>query len=327
MAKLNRSLLAIATAVSGMLASAAGAQLAPERTYYGLDRAFPIEVTSPGTENPLSIKLMDSANAVLATKEAVEPGVVDLSTLFPSLWASEGDRGVLYAQLFEGDNPVGPAVVLQPLVAPAYAARTNQRSGKPEWTPSPRIFSGYRAYVDKDVLMSTTEGDILFRMRPDEAPNTVWNFMSLAEGGFYIDIAFHRIISEFVIQAGDPRGQGNGGPGYFLDLEDSKLPHDFGVLSMARSADPNSNGSQVFVCLSRERTQGLDSRYTGFGQAISGANVIMKIASTPLQPAPNNESPVDPPLITSVSLVDAAPRGTGAAAVTKPTPGASAEGR
>jgi peptidyl-prolyl cis-trans isomerase B (cyclophilin B) len=327
MGKLNHALRAAATVVTGALCSTSNAQLAPERTYFGTNRPLPIVVTSPGTENPLSIKLIDSADAVLETKEAVEPGKVDLAALFPSLWESEGNRGVLYAQLFDGDAAVGPAVVIQPLVSPSYAARTSQRTGKPEWTPSPRIFSGYRAYVEQDVLMSTTEGDILFRMRPDEAPNTVWNFMSLGEGGFYTDIAFHRIIAEFVIQAGDPRGEGSGGPGYYLDLEDSKLPHDFGVLSMARSADPNSNGSQVFVCLSRERTKGLDSRYTGFGQAISGADVITKIADTPLQAAPNNESPVNPPLIQSVTLIDAAPRGTGAAPVTMPADESPSSGR
>ena len=327
MGKLNHSILAAATAVSGVLCSSAGAQLSTERTYYGTNRAFPIEVTSPGTENPLSIKLMDPSNVVLETKEAVPAGKADLASLFPSLWQSEGQRGVLYAQLFEGDNPVGAAIVIQPMLTPSYSARTSQRTGKPEWDPSPLIFSGYRAYVEQEVTVTTTEGDITFRMRPDEAPNTVWNFLSLSEGGFYTDIPFHRIIAEFVIQVGDPRGEGNGGPGYYLDLENSKLPHDFGVLSMARSADPNSNGSQVFVCLSRERTKGLDSRYTSFGEAITGADVIMKIANTPLQAAPNNESPVNPPLITSVALQDAAPRGTGAAPVTRPTEESAAGGR
>jgi len=322
MGKLNRSLVAAATVASGAFAASAGAQLAPERTYYGTNRPFPIVVTSPGTENPLSIKLMDPANAVLETKEAVAPGKVDLSSLFPSLWETQGQRGVLYAQLFEGDTPVGPAVVIQPMLAPAYASMPDRRAGrpdgKPEWAPSAGIFSGYRAYIDKDILMATSEGDITFRMRPDEAPNTVWNFLSLGDGGFYTDIAFHRVMPQFVIQAGDPRGEGTGGPGYFLDLEDSKLLHDFGVLSMARSSDPNSNGSQVFICLSRERTQGLDTRYTGFGQAITGADVIMKIANTPLTSERRSETPVNPPLIHTATLVDAAPRGTGAAPVALP---------
>src|SRR5690606_16217454 len=234
-----------------------------------------------------------------------------------SLWEDGASRGVLYAQLYAGDVATGPAVVLQPMIAQPYAA-LDQRSGQIAWAPSPRTFTGYRAYVDKDVLMVTSEGEILFRMRPDQAPNTAWNFMHLAEGGFYTDIIFHRIIAKpnrFVIQAGDPLGQGSGGPGYMIDLEDSKLPHDFGVISMARSRDPNSNGSQIFVCLSREGTKMLDGRYTSFGQAIAGADVINKIADTPL----NGERPVNPPVIKSVRLVDAAPRGTGPEPVKSPT--------
>lgn len=314
----------ISALAMGVLAVSANAQIQPERTYYGVDRSFPVRVESPGTENPLSIKLMDPSNAVLETKEAVEPGTVDLAALFPSLWESQGQQGVIYAQLFEGDNPIGAAVVLQPMVTPKYAALG--RGGIPEFQPSPRVFSGYRAYVEKYVVMATTEGEITFRMRPDEAPNSVWNFMELAEGGFYTDVIFHRIVAKpnkFVIQAGDPRGEGSGGPGYYIDLEESRLPHDFGVLSMARSGDPNSNGSQVFVCLSREATKGLDGRYTGFGQAISGADAIMAIANTPLTDLPNSQSPIDPPVITSMTLVDADPRGTGADPVKAPKAEAS----
>ncbi|GAB5496895.1 MAG: hypothetical protein Phyf2KO_19750 [Phycisphaerales bacterium] len=318
---IKRTRTVLSAAAMGVLASSAVSQLSTERTYYGVDRAFPVLVESPGTENPLSIKLMDPSNAVLETKEAVEPGKVDLASLFPSLWEDGGQQGVLYAQLFEGDNPVGAAIVLQPMVTPKYAALG--RGGIPEFQPSPRVFSGYRAYVEQYAVMKTTEGDITFRMRPDEAPNSVWNFLELADGGFYTGVIFHRIVAKpnkFVIQAGDPRGEGSGGPGYFIDLEESNLPHDFGVLSMARSGDPNSNGSQVFVCLSREATKGLDGRYTGFGQAVSGADVIMAIANTPLTDLPNSQSPIDPPVINSVELVDAEPRGTGADPVKAPKP-------
>src|SRR5258708_35830605 len=120
--------------------------------------------------------------------------------------------------------------------------------------------------------METSLGDIELAMRPDEAPNTVWNFLTLCAGGFYTDIIFHRIKavnpatrSPFVIQAGDPlqrkdvpaeaTGAGEGGPGYWINLEPSKLPHDFGVVSMARKSDgslPNLAGSQFFISLSRK---------------------------------------------------------------------------
>ncbi len=314
MSSLTRSLV---TSAAAFLTTIANAQLMPTRTYYGLNRAMPITVTNPsGNEAPIGIKLLDASNGVVGEVASVEPGKVDLAVLFPSLWESKAYGEVLYAQLYAGDQPTGPAIVLQPMVSQSYA-ELDARSGQLSWTPSPRTFTGYRAYVDQDMLMSTSEGDILIRMRPDHAPNTVWNFMSLGAGGFYTDIIFHRIVTKpnrFVIQAGDPLGEGSGGPGYMVDLEDSKLPHDFGVISMARSRDPNSNGSQIFICLSRAATKALDGRYTGFGQAISGADVINKIADTPL----NGESPVNPPKIKSVSLVNAAPRGTGPEPVKAP---------
>ncbi|MCA9273483.1 MAG: peptidylprolyl isomerase [Phycisphaerales bacterium] len=293
-------------------------QISPDRTYYGIDRPFPVRVANPaGNEDALSIRLLDASNVELERVDSVEPGQVDLAVLFPSLWETKGSRGVLYAQMYAGDVATGPAIVLQPMISQSYAV-LDQRTGNLSWTPNPRTFTGYRAYIEKDVLMTTSEGDILFRMRPDHAPNTAWNFMQLGAGGFYTDIIFHRIVTKpnrFVIQAGDPLGEGSGGPGYMIDLEDSKLPHDFGVISMARSGDPNSNGSQIFVCLSREATRALDGRYTAFGQAISGADVINKLADTPL----NGDRPVNPPSIKSVKLVDAAPRGTGVAPVKAPS--------
>ncbi|MCB9861278.1 MAG: peptidylprolyl isomerase [Phycisphaeraceae bacterium] len=156
--------------------------------------------------------------------------------------------------------------------------------------------------------MHTSKGDIELRLRPDQAPNTCWNFRHLVEGGFYTDIIFHRIVGpNFVIQAGDPTGMGSGGPGYNFDLEDSKLPHDFGVLSTARSGDPNSNGSQIFICLSRDGTNFLDGRYTSYGQTVRGFDVIREIAAVPV----NNQRPIDPPVWHSAELIDAPPYGTG----------------
>lgn len=317
MSMMTRTLVtAAAVVVAGASAVETGAQLTPSRTYFGADRPMPITVASPaGSEGSLGIKLLDAENAVVEQLAAVEAGEVDLAQLFPTLWESQGSQEVVYAQLYAGEEPVGPAIVLQPMLSQPYAKLDGRGIA---WTPSPRVFTGYRAYVDRDVLVSTSEGDIVFRMRPDHAPNTAWNFMSLAEGGFYTDIIFHRVVVEprrFVIQAGDPLGQGVGGPGYMIDLEDSKLPHDFGVISMARNPDnPNSNGSQIFVCLNRESTRVLDGSYSSFGQAISGADVISKIADTPV----NGQRPLNPPMIKSARLVDAAPRGTGPEPVMAP---------
>src|SRR5262249_45879024 len=129
------------------------------------------------------------------------------------------------------------------------------------------------------VVLETSLGGVEFRMRPDEAPNTVWNFLALCRGGFYTDVQFHRVKAisphngaPFVVQSGDPifghasQGVGWGGPGYLVNLEQSHLAHDFGVLSMARLEDqPNSAGSQFFICLSREGTVQLDGRFAAFG--------------------------------------------------------------
>ena len=312
---------AAAIVASGVLAMTAQSQLTTQRTYYGVSRAMPITISAPEAEQgPLTIHLMGVSSETIQQSDEVKPGEVDLASVFPSLWKNQGQQGVLYAQLFAGDSPVGAAIVLQPMISPPIAT-LDQRSGQVVWPPSQQIFSGYRAYVEKYAIMHTSEGDITFRFRPDKAPNTVWNFMTLSDGGFYTDIIFHRIVSKpnpFVIQAGDPRGEGNGGPGYFVDLERSTLPHDFGVLSMARSGDPNSNGSQIFVCLSREYTKMLDGRYTSFGEAVGGADAILKISNTELTPEPNSSTPVNPPLIESVELVDAPPRGTGPDPVKRP---------
>ena len=306
----------------------AQSQLTTQRTYYGVNRSMPISVSAPEAGGALSIHLLGVSDETIKESD-VQPGEVDLAALFPSLWKDQGQKGVLYAQLFAGDSPVGAAIVLQPMLSPPLAS-LDQRTGQVVWPPSQPVFSGYRAYTEKHAIMHTSEGDITFRFRPDKAPNTVWNFMTLSDGGFYTDIIFHRVVTKpnpFVIQAGDPRGEGNGGPGYFIDLEPSTLPHDFGVLSMARSGNPNSNGSQIFVCLSREFTKMLDGRYTSFGEAVGGADVILKIADTELTDEQGSQRPVNPPVIRSVELVDAPPRGTGPEPVTKPESSDSSGGR
>jgi peptidyl-prolyl cis-trans isomerase B (cyclophilin B) len=187
-----------------------------------------------------------------------------------------------------------------------------QRPGEPP-KPVERLFTGLRIYAEKDVILHTTKGDIRLAMKPDEAPNTVWNFLELSRGGFYRDIAFHRIVPltttglPFVIQAGDPTATGEGGPGYWLPIEDSHLQHDFGVISMARSDDPDSNGSQIFICLSREGTARLDGQYCAFGYAVDGAQTIKDIASVELADVEAGR-PVDPPLIRSAEVVPSPPR-------------------
>jgi cyclophilin family peptidyl-prolyl cis-trans isomerase len=124
------------------------------------------------------------------------------------------------------------------------------------------------------VRITTTKGDIDVRLRPDAALLTVSNFMYLMHRGFYQNILFHRVVSDFVIQAGDPRGDGWGGPGYSIPCEYNRLPFMRGTMGMA-TAGKDTGGSQFFICHSEQPH--LDRRYTVFGQVIKGLDVVDKI--------------------------------------------------
>ncbi len=307
-------LWSVTAAATLALAGTSRAQLTPDRLYYGHERPMPMTVKAPaGVRGELTVQLLAPVSAEVVETAAVTPGGVDLAALFPALWNSESSPRLLYAQLAAGDTKVGPAVVLQPLVTPKYA-RFDPRGTTRPWSwyePPMRAPAGYRAWVDQNVVLETTEGNIEVMMRPDAAPNTVFNFVHLVQGGFYSDIPVHR-IADFppqdkpsIFQVGDPSGTGEGGPGYSIDLEDSPVPHEFGVLSMARTPEPNSAGSQFFVCLDREAVVALDGNYTTFAQAISGADVITKIAASPADPATGK--PANPPRIKTAKLVNAKP--------------------
>jgi peptidyl-prolyl cis-trans isomerase B (cyclophilin B) len=136
-------------------------------------------------------------------------------------------------------------------------------------------------------VISTTEGDMVVEFWDDAAPKTIENFKKLAKSGFYDGTAFHRVIKGFMIQGGDPLTKdpaqeanwGTGGPGYKIDAEFNNHSHVRGVLSMARSSDPNSAGSQFFIC--HGSPSQLDHQYTTFGKLIKGDDVLEKIANTP----------------------------------------------
>lgn len=131
----------------------------------------------------------------------------------------------------------------------------------------------------------TTFGEIALEFFPDAAPKTVENFKKLASSGFYDNLIFHRIVPGFVIQGGDPNTKsdanrarwGTGGPGWNIKAEFNKNKHSRGALSMARSQDPNSAGSQFFIVL--KDTNFLDGQYTVFGRVSSGMEIADKIAS------------------------------------------------
>jgi peptidyl-prolyl cis-trans isomerase B (cyclophilin B) len=145
--------------------------------------------------------------------------------------------------------------------------------------------------ADKEIaVIKTTEGDMVVEFWPEVAPKTVENFKALARKGFYDGTCFHRVIKGFMIQGGDPNTKdpakesvwGTGGPGHTVKAEFNDRSHVRGVLSMARSSDPNSAGSQFFIC--HGNAAFLDGKYTAFGKLIKGDDVLEKIATTPTHP-------------------------------------------
>ncbi len=128
----------------------------------------------------------------------------------------------------------------------------------------------------KDVVtIVTNKGTIVIELYPDVAPHTVENFKKLAKSGFYNGVSFHRYVPGFVIQGGDPSGNGTGGPGYTIKAEFNSKKHLAGTVAMARRADPDSAGSQFYICLAP--TPHLDGQYTVFGQVIEGMDVVMQL--------------------------------------------------
>lgn len=280
------------------------AQIEAEYAYNGVGRPFPIDIKGKGT---LDIRLLAGGTAAVVDRAEAKAGKADLSKLFPNLWAKKRPT-TLYAQLYADGKPTGPALVLRPMVNPPLSVLKPDKTVEFQKDEDSE-YAGVQAWVDKDLVLETSLGKMRFRLRPDCAPNTVRNIMDLVRGGYYRDVIWHRIVAvargnPFVIQGGDPAGTGSGGPGFAYALEDSPLPHDFGVISIARSTDPNTNGSQFFVCLSREGTSRLDHKYASFGQLIEGADVVRKTAAVATG---ENDRPKDPPVIRRAILVDASP--------------------
>lgn len=154
------------------------------------------------------------------------------------------------------------------------------------------------------VTFEMKDGDKFYvELYPEVAPNTVNNFISLINKGFYNGLCFHRVIEGFMIQGGDPKGNGTGGPGYTIRGEFTKngfknnLKHKRGVISMARSMMPNSAGSQFFIM--HADAPHLDGQYAAFGQVIDGMDVIDKIAEVNVD---YNDKPLRDQVIKTVTV-------------------------
>ena len=157
-------------------------------------------------------------------------------------------------------------------------------------------------------VLKTSEGEMVLEFWPDVAPGHVENFKTLAKKGFYDGTCFHRVIKGFMIQGGDPNTKdetkkgswGTGGPGYQIKAEFNDKPHTRGVLSMARSASPDSAGSQFFIC--HGDPSFLDKKYTVFGKLIKGDDVLEKIATTKVQPGDRPDKRMN---VESITIVPA----------------------
>ena len=162
-------------------------------------------------------------------------------------------------------------------------------------------------------VVKTSEGEMVIQFWTDAAPKTIENFKKLARSGFYDGTIFHRIVKGFMIQGGDPNSKdpkkensyGTGDPGYKIKAEFNDHSHDRGVLSMARSQDPDSAGSQFFICLAPVTR--LDHQYTTFGKLIKGDDVLEKIGNTDvtMSSSGENSKPTKRIVVESVKIVPA----------------------
>jgi cyclophilin family peptidyl-prolyl cis-trans isomerase len=270
--------------------------LSPAKMWY--PPAAPIEVKVE-SEAPAKLMLTDFTGRII---EPVSPEAalvegqesIDARAVFGEVLARAGTHVLWVVPREAADTTqfAGTPLVIE--------VRQDRREGAPE-TPLVVHVSPLRY-----VTMQTDSGPIEMAFYYDVAPHTTANFLRLAEEGYFDALAFHRIVPGFVIQSGDPRGDGTGGPGFTIPQEFNNRPHLEGVLSMARQADPNeragamprrefadSAGSQFFICLDYAKTRNLDNRYTAFGQVTAGMDAVRKIAQTPV----SGDKPAEPPVI------------------------------
>ena len=321
--------------------------LAPSRLYHGIGKPIPMVLSLRGTreipEDGFQLVLLDGEGQVLDSTSGLGPGQLDLTKEMPVTLDLERAARV---QVIADGLPVGTPVVVEPLRGrrPIRTVRDTRPDGRtrytrimgfgddlldptreadvkrleamrasPDWEEGEEpVLSGFRTYIDRDVVMESDFGEIRIDLAPESAPNTAWNFRFLADQGFYEDTLVHRVVHmdssgrRFVIQGGDPSGTGDGGPGFDLPMEESNLLHDLGVISMARADDPDSAGSQWFICLSREGTARLDGQYCSFGWATEGAESIARLADVEIGDASTGR-PTHPPRIARMRLVPAEP--------------------
>lgn len=188
--------------------------------------------------------------------------------------------------------------------APAYGQAGHRRQGVKK---TKVVTQSHKKRTMQDVaVLDTNLGKIVISFLPEKAPGHVKNFETLAKKGFYNGTKFHRVIPGFMIQGGDPNSKdddrsndGMGGPGYQIKAEFNDVKHERGIVSMARSSDPNSAGSQFFIMVTKYPS--LDGKYTVFGKVVEGMDVVDKIVNLP-RDANDNPLPANPAIIKAVHI-------------------------
>jgi cyclophilin family peptidyl-prolyl cis-trans isomerase len=269
--------------------------LVPQKMWYAASQPLTITIKS---DKGVTLELTDFSGKVIAAKGSADVAAsqsVDLKTIFPDT----GNPGtfVLYA-LAKGASPSRAGPPKDFLGTPLVIEVLGQ-------TQQPQSAMVTHVLPLQYAVMTTDAGALTEIFYYDAAPHTVDNFLTLAGGGYYDGLVFHRVVPGFVIQGGDPLGadadpqkRGSGGPGYTINAEFSDKPHLEGVLSMARASDPNSAGSQFFVCLDYANTQQLDHQYTAFGKVVEGMAAVKSIAGGSVK----GEIPDHPVAITKVEV-------------------------
>lgn len=275
--------------------------LVPTKIWYAPTQPIEIKVQAIA---PVQLILMTFSGKELqpeGSNEVDPDATVDIKKMFPQM--SEANTYVLFA--VPKGQPLAQFVGTPIVIEGRRSPRPNANVPLHVYKLSPLSY----------ITMETDKGTIKALMWYDVAPQTVSSFLDLTSGSYFDDQTFHRIVPGFVIQGGDPTGTGFGGPGYSVQAEFNDRTHEEGVLSMARSADPlegrgiaprpeyaNSAGSQFFICLSREKCQALDRKYTAFGKVFAGMDTVNAIAGVELAD-PAAGKPKQPQTIKTVRVV------------------------
>ena len=269
--------------------------LLPTKMWFGPSQPVTVKIQ---TKEQVSLVLTHFDGSVIPPKGSpiapMAEAPVDLKQLYPSV--GEVGTYVLFA-VPNGKTVadfVGTPIVIETL-------------GDPKGPGGANTASLIKLEPLRYETMSTAAGDLTMTFYYDVAPNTVDSFLKLSSEGYYDGLTFHRVVPGFVIQGGDPKGDGTGGPGYTMNAEFNDKKHYEGVLSMARTQEENSAGSQFFVCLNYEQTKHLDNKYTAFGKVTpESMEAVKAIAATPLSNAESG-TPATPQVITKVEVLPVTP--------------------